>query len=212
MTVNFEADNYSVAEGSAQEICLILNGSTEVSVVVNLVGEEGTASMFESFKWSIPNYYYFCSGGSDYTIDVTELTFTAGSDIRECTTLVANDDLALENSEVLTLFLTTDVIHNMQPISVTIIDNNSVLLVPYFIQCIPFAFFSWYIDATISWSLPSFTAVEESKVATICVTLEDDIERNVTVTLSSTELSKIHYLLLFHLNYSHHHYFCFCYS
>ena len=58
------------------------------------------------------------------------------------------------------------------------------------------------VDATISWSLPSFTAVEESEVATICVTLEDDIERNVTVTLSSTEQSKIHHLLLFHLNYS----------
>ena len=63
MTVNFEADNYSVAEGSAEEICLILNGSTEVSVVVNLVGEEGTASTFESFKWSIPNYCCFVQVG-----------------------------------------------------------------------------------------------------------------------------------------------------
>ena len=83
------------------------------------------------------------SGGSDYTIDVTELIFTAGSNLRECTTLVANDDLALENSEVLTLFLTTDVIHNMQPISVTIMDNDSALLVPHLIQCILFAICSW---------------------------------------------------------------------
>ena len=63
------------------------------------------------------------------------------------------------------------------------------------------------IDATVSFSSPSFTAVEESEVATICVTLEDDIERNLTVTLSSTEQCKIHYLSLFHLNYPHH-YFC----
>ena len=210
MTVNFEADNYSVDEGSAEEICLILNGSTEVSVVVNLVGEEGTASTFESFKWSIPIYCYFCSGGSDYNIDVTELTFTAGSNLRECTALVANDDLALENSEVLTLFLTTDVIHNMQPISVTIIDNDSALLVPHLNTMHTICNF-FVIDATVSFSLPSFTAVEESEVATICVTLEDDIQRNVTVTLSSTEQCKIHYLSLFYLNYPHH-YFCLCYS
>ena len=46
VTIGFEADNYSVVEGSTVDACLILNGSTEVNVVVNLlVGEGGTASM-----------------------------------------------------------------------------------------------------------------------------------------------------------------------
>ena len=49
--------------------------------------------------------------------------------------------------------------------------------------------FSFSIDATVSFSSPTFTAVEESQVATICVTLEDDTERNVTVTLASNEQS-----------------------
>lgn len=53
-------------------------------------------------------------------------------------------------------------------------------------------------DASISFSLPSFTAVEESQVATICVILEDDIERDLTITLSSTEQREIHCLSLYH--------------
>ena len=67
-------------------------------------------------------------GESDYTIEDFQLTFTVGSDMRACTTVDATDDSALENSEELTLFLSTDVIHSQQPINITISDNDSVLL------------------------------------------------------------------------------------
>lgn len=46
MTINFEADSYSLSEGNIEDLCLIMTGSTEVDVLVNIhVGEEGTASM-----------------------------------------------------------------------------------------------------------------------------------------------------------------------
>lgn len=53
-------------------------------------------------------------------------------------------------------------------------------------------------DASISFSSPSFTAVEENQVATICVILEDDIERDLTITFSSTEQCEIYCLSLYH--------------
>ena len=98
-----------------------------MDVLVNLhVGEEGTASMLIFFFCnSLPKALHFLSGENDYRIEATQLIFTTGSNLRECTTFDATDDSILENSEVLSLFLSTDVVHTIQPITVTITDNDS---------------------------------------------------------------------------------------
>lgn len=60
MTINFEADSYSLSEGNTEDLCLILTGSTEVDVLVNLhVGEEGTASMLNFC--SVIHYLKLCT-------------------------------------------------------------------------------------------------------------------------------------------------------
>ena len=55
-------------------------------------------------------------------------------------------------------------------------------------------------DANVEFSVPSFVSEEESEVAEICITLNDDIEREITVTLSAIEQSEIKKstLLLYH--------------
>ena len=63
-----------------------------------------------------------------------------------------------------------------------------------------------YPDATVSFSSPAFTVIEEAERGSICVTIEDDIERTVTVMLTSTEQCEIYhsvyeYLLFFILHF-----------
>ena len=48
-----------------------------------------------------------------------------------------------------------------------------------------------FTDANVEFLAPTFMSNEESQLAVICVTLMDDIEREITVNLSSTEQSKI---------------------
>ena len=44
LIIRFEQNTYAVSEGNTVEVCLILSGSTEVNVSVNISIEEGTAS------------------------------------------------------------------------------------------------------------------------------------------------------------------------
>ena len=46
LTIRFEQNTYFVSEGNTVEVCLILSGSTEVNVSVNINIEEGTASAY----------------------------------------------------------------------------------------------------------------------------------------------------------------------
>ena len=45
----------------------------------------------------------------------------------------------------------------------------------------------------MSFSSPAFTVIEEAERGSICVTIEDDIERSVTVMLTSTEQCEIYH-------------------
>ena len=55
-------------------------------------------------------------------------------------------------------------------------------------------------DANVEFSVPSFMSEEESEVAEICITLNDDIEREIIITLSAIEQSEIKKstLILYH--------------
>ena len=44
-------------------------------------------------------------------------------------------------------------------------------------------------DANVEFSAQTFTGIEESQLAEVCVTLMDDIQREIPITLSSTEQS-----------------------
>ena len=50
----------------------------------------------------------------------------------------------------------------------------------------------------MAFSSPAFTVIEEDEVGSICITIEDKIERNVTVTLSSNEQCEFNCLSLIH--------------
>ena len=50
VTVEFEATNSSVPEGTALEVCLILAGNSDFDVTVTLQVEDGTTSMFDTYK------------------------------------------------------------------------------------------------------------------------------------------------------------------
>ena len=71
--------------------------------------------------------YCFDSGQSDYTIETLQLTFSAGSDLRECTTVEAINDPVSENNEQLTLSFTSNVTQGTETSILNIIDNDSEL-------------------------------------------------------------------------------------
>lgn len=46
VTITFEESSYSVVEGSTTDVCLLLNGNTDIDISVTLQVEETTASMY----------------------------------------------------------------------------------------------------------------------------------------------------------------------
>lgn len=60
MTVDFEAASYSVSEGGAIDVCLILTGNTEINVVVTLQVEDGTASMCNTYNAVFSQCHTLC--------------------------------------------------------------------------------------------------------------------------------------------------------
>ena len=66
-------------------------------------------------------------GETDYNIESSQLTFTVDSDVRQCTTLNALDDSILESTEVLHVYLSTNIISGTEPLNLELLDNDSKL-------------------------------------------------------------------------------------
>ena len=66
-------------------------------------------------------------GETDYNIESSQLTFTLDSDVRLCTTLNALDDFILESTEVLHVYLSTNIINGTEPLNLALLDNDSKL-------------------------------------------------------------------------------------
>lgn len=46
MTITFEENSYSVSEGGTTDVCLLLNGNTDIDISVNLQIGASTAGMY----------------------------------------------------------------------------------------------------------------------------------------------------------------------
>lgn len=46
VTITFEESSYSVTEGGTTDVCLLLNGNTDIDISVNLQIGASTASMY----------------------------------------------------------------------------------------------------------------------------------------------------------------------
>ena len=66
-------------------------------------------------------------GETDYNIESSQLTFTVDSDVTQCTTLNALDDSILESTEVMHVFLSTNIINGTKPLNLALLDNDSKL-------------------------------------------------------------------------------------
>ena len=137
MTVGFEDTAYFVLESnpSSVNICVILNGTTEREVEVNVTAMDLSAtSQFILLKMNVEyplNYPNTGGSGSDFFFTPSILTFPAGYDNHQCISPSVLTDMILEINETYLLNLTTtdddDVILQPGSTTMTIVNDDCKL-------------------------------------------------------------------------------------
>ena len=119
----FEFNEYSVHEGEQVELCILLNGESEIDVPVEIMLQDITTGGMLAVWYFVFVTFPPSIGGNDYALDTQMLIFLPGDNKKCFPVFTINDDI-FEDDELLNLNLNSSVVHTSQSTTLFIIDND----------------------------------------------------------------------------------------